>query len=291
MVREYEDPSLVPEYWVCSMNPDESINDCGKGEGDDVESDEEFVSVEYTCGSLVWIKFTGYPWWPGMVDYCPEKEDTFLVDERVNSRVAAKYHVVFFDRAQNVARAWVERDNLAKLAVVEEPPKNPQNFKNDVIRKRYQLAKEMAKDALSLPRIERIEKYSFVSLFTGKWGDLSEGEEDFERRSMEIDVDTRLVGVADFKQPDTPIKKKPVPRKLKRKKKIIKEKRFLNSNADNQDVGWEGEQDFHCLRCQKDVRFSQNFVSNHLRRHRLDLQVRIFSKLCDLPLMCSSRST
>ena len=94
----------------------------------DVESDEEFVSVEYTCGSLVWIKFTGYPWWPGMVDYCPEKEDTFLVDERVNSRVAAKYHVVFFDRAQNVARAWVERDNLAKLAVVEEPPKNPQNF-------------------------------------------------------------------------------------------------------------------------------------------------------------------
>ena len=274
MVREYEDPSLVPEYWVCNMNTDESINDCGKGEGDDVESDEEFVSVEYTCGSLVWIKFPGYPWWPGMVDYCPEKEDTFLVDDRVNSRVAAKYHVVFFDRAQNVARAWVERDNLSKLAVVEEPPKNPQNFKNDAIRKRYQLAKEMAKDALSLPRIERIEKYSFVSLFTGKWGDLSEEEEDIERRSMEIDVDTRLVGVADFKQPDTPIKKKPVPRKLKRKKKVPKEKRFLNSNTENQDVGWEDEQDFHCLRCQKDVRFSQNFVLNHLRRHRLDLQVR-----------------
>ena len=104
----------------------------------------------------------------------------------------------------------------------------------------------------------------------------TEGEEDFERRSMEIDVDTRLVGVADFKQPDTPIKRKPVPRKLKRKKKIIKEKRFLNANAENQDVGWEGEQDFHCLRCQKDVRFSQNFVSNHLKRHRLDLQVGLF---------------
>ena len=208
-----------------------------------------------------------------MVDYCPEKEDTFLVDERVNSRVAAKYHVVFFDRAQNLARAWVERDNLSKLAVVEEPPKNPQNFKNDAIKKRYQLAKEMAKDALSLPRIERIEKYSFVSLFTGKWGDLSEEEEDFERRNMEIDVDARLVGVSDFRQPDTPVKKKPAPRKLKRKKKIIKEKRFLNSNTEKQDLGWEEDRDFHCLRCQKDVRFSQNFVSNHLRRHRLELQV------------------
>ena len=47
-----------------------------------------------------------------MVDYCPEKEDTFLVDDRVNSKVAAKYHVVFFDRAQNVARAWVDKEQV-----------------------------------------------------------------------------------------------------------------------------------------------------------------------------------
>ena len=49
-----------------------------------------------------------------MVDYCPEKEDTFLVDDRVNSRVAAKYHVVFFDRAQNVARAWVDKEQVRR---------------------------------------------------------------------------------------------------------------------------------------------------------------------------------
>ena len=54
-----EDPSLVPEYWVCSMNQDETANDCGKGEGEHVESDEDLVGVEYTCGSLVWIKFKG----------------------------------------------------------------------------------------------------------------------------------------------------------------------------------------------------------------------------------------
>ena len=59
LVREMEDPSLVPEYWVCSMNQDEAANDCGKGEGEHVESDDDLVGVEYTCGSLVWIKFKG----------------------------------------------------------------------------------------------------------------------------------------------------------------------------------------------------------------------------------------
>ena len=36
----------------------------------------------------------GYPWWPGMVDYCPELEETFLLDEESPSNEAAKYHVV-----------------------------------------------------------------------------------------------------------------------------------------------------------------------------------------------------
>ena len=209
-----------------------------------------------------------------MVDYCPEKEDTFLVDERVNTRVAAKYHVVFFDRTQNVARAWIDKDQVTKLVDVEEPPKAQQIFKNDAIKKRFQQAKQMAVDALSLPRIERIEKYSFASLYTGRWGDLSEeGEEDIDRRVMEVDVDARLVGVGDFRQP-IPVKKKPEPRKIKRKKKIMKEKRFLNSSKeDNEELGWEMEQNFQCLRCTQDVKFSRNFVANHLRKHRLTLEV------------------
>ena len=226
--------------------------------------------MEYSCGSLVWIKFPGYPWWPGMVDYCPEKEDTFLVDERVNSRVAAKYHVVFFDRPSHVARAWVDKEHVAKLVDAEDPPKVAQNFKSESVKKRHQQAKQMAVDALSLHRIERIEKYSFASLYTGKWGELSEAEEDVERRNTEIDVDARLVGVGDFRQPETP-KKKPQPRKLKRKSKLKKEKRF--SKDENQEVGWEAEPNFRCMKCQSDVKFSRNFVTNHLRKHRLDLQV------------------
>ena len=75
LVKDIEDPSLVPEYWVCSMNTvsrairlnpsqpvsmqDPGADECGKGEGEAVESDEELVGVEYGCGSLVWIKFPG----------------------------------------------------------------------------------------------------------------------------------------------------------------------------------------------------------------------------------------
>ena len=70
-------------YWTllyCSMNKDDSINACSKGEGDDVESDEEFVSVEYTCGSMVWVRWKSgrfslfidhivHPFWRWLFDH------------------------------------------------------------------------------------------------------------------------------------------------------------------------------------------------------------------------------
>ena len=36
--------------------------------------------------------------------------------------------------------------------------------------------------------LTRIEKYSFVSLFTGKWGDLSDDSDDQDRRTPQIGV-------------------------------------------------------------------------------------------------------
>ena len=36
--------------------------------------------------------FPGYPWWPGMVDYCPDVGETFILDQETNE--ASKYHVV-----------------------------------------------------------------------------------------------------------------------------------------------------------------------------------------------------
>lgn len=39
---------------------------------------------------------------------------------------------------------------------------------------------------LLMVSINRIEKYSFVSLFTGKWGELSDDSEDEDRRTPQI---------------------------------------------------------------------------------------------------------
>ena len=36
----------------------------------------------------------GYPWWPCMIDYCPEAEEIFWIDVDVNPMEAAQYHVV-----------------------------------------------------------------------------------------------------------------------------------------------------------------------------------------------------
>ena len=93
-----------------------------------------------------------------MVDYCPEVEETFLLDEESGSNEAAKYHCVFFDKPSNVARSWMDKDSVMKLLDPENPPKNPL-FKNETIKKRYTHAKSMAIDAVSLPIIER---YKFI---------------------------------------------------------------------------------------------------------------------------------
>ena len=95
------------------------------------------------------------------------------------------------------------KDSVMKLSDPESPPKNPPIFKSEPVKKRYSHAKAMALDATSLSKIERfkwpflptiyclwslfrIEKYSFVSLFTGKWGELSDDSEDEDRRTPQI---------------------------------------------------------------------------------------------------------
>ena len=71
-----------------------------------------------------------------MVDYCPELEETFLIDETSDNNEASKYHVVFFDKPTNVARSWMEKEYVMKLSSPDSPPKPPV-FKNDAIKKRY----------------------------------------------------------------------------------------------------------------------------------------------------------
>ena len=77
------------------------------------------------------------------------------------------------------------KDLIVKMTDPEVTPK-PLTFKNDAMRKRYQHAKSMAVDAMNLSKIERIEKYSFASLYTGKWGDKSDDSELHELSNMSL---------------------------------------------------------------------------------------------------------
>ena len=159
------------------------------------------------------------------------------------------------------------KDLIVKMTDPEVTPK-PLSFKNDAMRKRYQHAKSMAVDAMNLSKIERIEKYSFASLYTGKWGDQSDDSEDIDRRSTEIEIDTRLIGIAGFRQPPG-TKKRPIKKKTRKTKKMRdKEKRFHAGRAEgiSDDLSWDAN--FECLKCSQEVKFSKSFVKNHLRRHR-----------------------
>ena len=67
LVPELTDPATVPEFWTCDMNSDSRAQMCGVG-GERI-IDEDMVEVQFTCGSMVWAKLKGYPWWPAMVGH------------------------------------------------------------------------------------------------------------------------------------------------------------------------------------------------------------------------------
>ena len=143
----------------------------------------------------------------------------------------------------------MKKDMVMNMLDPEEPPKPP-IFKNENIKKRYQHAKSMAVDAVNLPKIERIEKYSFASLFTGKWGEWSDESED-----NEMEIDTRLIGIPGLKPP---IQTK----KLQNQKKIRKKSKTSPEDDD------KSETNFYCLKCSHHVKSSRKFVANHLRKHK-----------------------
>merc|ERR1712013_90373 len=190
LVKEYHDPSNVPDDWVCGMNMDELNNVCGEGE--DLElNDSDIVDLKYTCGSLVWGKMKGSPWWPGMVDFCPDSEEYYWLEEETNSSEPSWYHVVFFEGKGQVSRAWIKSADILTMDTPIQIPKC--SIKNGSIKTRLMSAVKIAKEAKIMTHEERLDKYSFAALYKGKWGTYSDIDSDEE---------------------DAPIKKKKLARKL-----------------------------------------------------------------------------
>ena len=82
-----------------------------------------------------------------------------------------------------VSRAWVETSSILRMSLPVEPPKSLKALKTGPLKNRLSKAINMAEQAKMMRKEERLEKYSFATLFKGKWGlhpdtDSDEDEDD-----------------------------------------------------------------------------------------------------------------
>ncbi|XP_053625857.1 zinc finger CW-type PWWP domain protein 1-like [Plodia interpunctella] len=156
------DSHELPHKWYCKMNPDSSQASCSAPEQPIRPSDEEeLIHSEYSAGSVVWARLPGWPWWPAMVDDCPDNEQFYWLDGF--SDIPTHYNVVFFD-AFEVTRAWIAPDQMKPYSTNKNSFKRP---KDKRFKSRLEVALKQAKDADLLPLPDRLAKYSFIARYKG----------------------------------------------------------------------------------------------------------------------------
>ncbi|XP_054851118.1 zinc finger CW-type PWWP domain protein 1 [Eublepharis macularius] len=159
------DPSVLPENWSCSQNPDLQYNSCSIPEEMWSGSENEVVYAVYIPGSIVWAKQYGYPWWPGMVEADPDIGEYFLFSSRTDS-LPSKYHVTFF--GDSVTRAWISASMLRNFSEPNAEENCLAKPKRKSDRKNLESAQKMAKEAEQINIPERIRTFGFCSRFNGK---------------------------------------------------------------------------------------------------------------------------
>ncbi|XP_025030175.1 zinc finger CW-type PWWP domain protein 1 [Python bivittatus] len=159
------DPSVLPDDWSCSQNPDLRYNSCSVPEETWSGSENEVVYAIYFPGSIVWAKQYGYPWWPGIIEADPDFEEYFLFSSQADS-LPSKYHVTFF--GNSVTRAWISASLLKNFG---EPPGEGNalaKLRSKGEKKNLRVALEMAKEAEQISIQERIRRFGFHSRFRNK---------------------------------------------------------------------------------------------------------------------------
>ena len=110
------------------------------------------------------------------------------MEEEISETVPAWYNVVFFEGSDSsVTRSWVKTENLNKMV---EPIEQPAGWAKIQGSKKLKMKKilEMAQIAMSMPREVRLDKFSFASLFKGKWGKYADLTLDEEAEDDETEV-------------------------------------------------------------------------------------------------------
>ncbi|XP_045445912.1 zinc finger CW-type PWWP domain protein 1-like [Melitaea cinxia] len=157
------DKHELPSKWYCGMNQDKSIASCTAPEVPlRIHDEEDLIHSEYAAGSLVLARMAGWPWWPAMVDDCPDTEQYYWLDGF--SDIPTHYNVVFFD-AFEVTRAWMSPNQLKPYTENKKMLKSLLRRKK--FNKRLQVAIEQADDAEKLSLSARLMKYSFIGRYKG----------------------------------------------------------------------------------------------------------------------------
>ncbi|KAG6448390.1 hypothetical protein O3G_MSEX005448 [Manduca sexta] len=157
------DSSELPHRWYCRMNTDKALADCSAPETPiHIREEEDLIHSVYSSGSVVWARLNGWPWWPAMVDDCPDVEQFYWLDGF--SDIPTHYNVVFFD-VHDVTRAWIAPEQLKPYNANKTISKHLLKLKK--YRLRLEAAITQADDAVRLPLLDRLEKYSFLTRYKG----------------------------------------------------------------------------------------------------------------------------
>ena len=269
----YEDPSQIPDTWECSMNLNPLSNSCEKGASEEfVEGNEEFVDTQYAAGSMVWAKMKGYPWWPALVDFCPDTDeyywlDSWNEDESKNHPEANSkptwYHVVFFDVPQ-IKRAWIKIEDIEKFESIDLPPKSSNSIK-PALKVKWKKILAMASECSKLDREKRLEQFSFATLFDGKWGYYDESTKVVQGKSKltlvnEVETDN--------------LNKDQKPSNL-----VWKPSDLISLWNNNSSAPKINTDEWICDICTKYFPYVENVVVSHLKFHHMDVEVIFFSNL------------
>lgn len=183
-LSDCQDPSVLPDKWICIFNSNKSLADCSAPEEDwQNSSQDSFIYTQFTPGSVVWAKMAGYPSWPAMVDIDPDF-NTFY--ETFPNGEVSYYHVVFLD--DRVSRAWISFRNIEAYRANETPVKLPgRTNNNNDFAKDMASARNRAKEATEMNISDRLQKFSFRHRFSGKshWSrDKNTWERKLKRKAM-----------------------------------------------------------------------------------------------------------
>ncbi|KAG5334023.1 ZCPW1 protein, partial [Acromyrmex charruanus] len=159
---DFHDPVDVPKLWYCKMNSNKTIASCLIPEVPKTEAvEEDLIENKYNCGSLVWAHMHNYPWWPAIVDDCPENLRYYELKE--SSIIPVKYHVTFF-KDDIIQHAWLNPRSIKAFAKYKKGTimkKNKFYKMND--KKPLEKAYTLAQSAIPLSIFERLQRFSYIS--------------------------------------------------------------------------------------------------------------------------------